>query len=255
MNIAFIGTGNVAWHLTQGLEQVGHQVVSVYSRHSDHAATLCKQLYDAQIKYDLDFTETNADIVLVAVADDALAQVIDSLILSDEIIVAHTSGSKPMQIFEDYPYHCGVFYPLQTFSKQHPLNLSKVPFCIEASSNRIEDILLQLAKSLSDRVYLINSRERSILHIAAVFACNFVNHLFVQSKDILDQAGIDFDILKPLIQETVRKALQTDPKMVQTGPAIRNDRQIIEQHLAYLQKSDVDKRRIYQLLTESILNF
>lgn len=254
VNISFVGAGNVAWHLAQALEAAGHKILEVYSRRPLAAEALCERLYEANVKRDLDFSHTQAEILLLAVADDALEEVIDRLILPDYLIVAHTSGAKSIALFEQYPYNYGVFYPLQTFSKGKAVAIEQVPFCIEAPDEIVRERLIVLARTLSRHVQLISSAQRRVLHVAAVFACNFANHLFTLSKDILDGESLSFDLLKPLIRETIEKALSIEPKLAQTGPAVRKDTQVITQHLDYL-RHDPDKQRIYQILTESILNF
>jgi predicted short-subunit dehydrogenase-like oxidoreductase (DUF2520 family) len=253
MKVAWVGAGNVAWHLAQAFDEAGVKVVEVYSRNFLHAESLCQHLYEAEPKRDLDFLDSKADLLLISVSDDALAEVIDNLILRPDMLVAHTSGSISMKVFEGYPYPYGVFYPLQTFSKKRNLDVSKVPFCIEGQNDKVVHQLTQLARKISKAVYQISSEERKILHISAVFACNFVNHLLALSKDILDGEKLDFAILKPLIQETIQKALDSkSPLDVQTGPAVRRDFQVIEQHLHYLEQEPL-KKKIYEILTESIL--
>jgi predicted short-subunit dehydrogenase-like oxidoreductase (DUF2520 family) len=175
--------------------------------------------------------------------------------------LAHTSGSKSLEdlqklilIYHDLPIKCAVFYPLMTFSINKSLDLRNVPFCIEAIDDETEQILVDIAQEMSDTVYLLNSEERKVLHLAAVFACNFTNHLLALSKSIIDNENLEFDLLKPIISETFKKALKAeDPADVQTGPAIRNDKTIINRHLDYL-KDDAQLLEIYEVLTESIQN-
>lgn len=262
--ISFVGAGNVAWHLAQALETAGHHIREVFSQDIANAELLCSHLYDATAKENLDFSESDAQILFIAVADDALESILSNLIVPQFMIVAHTSGTKPISIFEDNATDCaynyGVFYPLQTFSKQKPVDFSEIPFCIEANDTLILDILQNIAKTVSKNVLPISSKERQILHVAAVFACNFVNHLLAISKNILDVNHLDFKMLVPLIKETIHKALLESPENVQTGPAKRKDFKTIEKHLQFLSKendtnnnSNNMHKEIYKMLTESIV--
>lgn len=255
MKVAFVGAGNVAWHLAQAFENAHVSVTEIYSRNISHAEALCKKLSGAVVKTDYNFSDSKADILVLAVSDDALPYISSQIHIPENTIVAHTSGSISMKIFENTFKNHGVFYPLQTFSKEKTLDITKVPFCIEGKNEFVTNILKTLASSISQSVYEVNSEQRKTLHVGAVFACNFVNHLLAISKDILTNKSLDFNILKPLIKETIEKALATEhPKDVQTGPAIRKDLKTIEKHLNYLD-DDSKKQSIYQLLTESIMNF
>ncbi|MFN4145590.1 MAG: Rossmann-like and DUF2520 domain-containing protein [Runella sp.] len=260
MRISFVGAGNVAWHLAQALEQAGHHIIEIFSRHKSHARSLAHKLYDTQVVSDLDFSESEAEVIILAVPDDAHASVMSQIVLPENCLLVHTSGTKSLshleelvEIYSDVPAQTGVFYPLQTFSKEVAIDFSKVPICIEASSHEAEQILVQLAHDLSDVVYLMTSQERKVVHLAAVFACNFTNHLLAISKQLLEREQLEFELLKPLISETIRKALQApDPALVQTGPARRGDYRTIEAHLDYLQTSP-DWQRLYEMLTEGII--
>lgn len=259
MKISIIGSGNVGWHLGIALENHHHPVCEVFSRNSDKATRLSSMLYQAKVKTDLDFSESEAELFILAVADDAMSEVCEQLILPENAILAHTSGSKSLEdlqklmlIHHDLPVKCGVFYPLMTFSAGKKLDLKTVPFCIEASDDETEQQLVEIAQELSNTVYLISSDERKVLHVAAVFACNFTNHLLALAKSITDSEDLEFDLLKPIISETFKKALAAnDPADVQTGPAIRHDKSIINRHLDYL-KEDENLVEIYEVLTESI---
>jgi predicted short-subunit dehydrogenase-like oxidoreductase (DUF2520 family) len=256
IKIAFIGSGKVAWHLSQGLENAGYPVIEVYSRHPAHAQQLVGQLYDAVIRTTPDFSDSQARLFFLAVNDNAMARVASELILPPGSIVVHTAGTHSL---DDLRYalasedaQAGVFYPLQTFSLGSEVDLSTTPFCIEAYNESTESLLVEIAQRISRTVYLVSSEERRILHVAAVFACNFSNHLLALAKRITDGEKLEFALLKPLIAETVRKALESDdPAQVQTGPAQRNDTEIIRKHLAYLQDQP-DLQAVYRLLTDSI---
>jgi predicted short-subunit dehydrogenase-like oxidoreductase (DUF2520 family) len=250
--ISLIGSGNVAWHLGQALEKAGFKIGEVYSRNPQHAGLLAERLYDAQVISSLDFSESPSDVFILCVPDDAIAAVADGIILPDEdSILCHTSGTQSLNSMGGRK-NAGVFYPLQTFSKNRRPDFGSVPFCIEASDSHTEAVLVEIAQSLSRTVYLVDSQERKMLHMAAVFACNFTNHLLALAKELLDREGLDFELLKPLIRETFTKALEaSDPAAVQTGPAVRGDFQTIRNHLDYLQ--DMPHREaLYKLLTDSL---
>lgn len=260
MNITFIGAGNVAWHLAPALENAGHQVNEVVSRQLSHARQLVSLLYDARPRTNLNLTDSPSELFVLTVPDDALPDVCSRLVLPENAIVVHTSGSRSlddlngwMQVYSDVPARTGVFYPLQTFSRsQNPLDFDGIPICIEATDPDTEAKLVTLGQEISSIVYLVNSAERRILHLSAVFACNFTNHLLAVAQNLTEAHDLEFDLLKPLIRETFRKALLApNPADVQTGPARRNDQKTIDTHLQML----ADQPRlmeIYEVMTESI---
>lgn len=260
MSITFIGAGNVAWHLAPALENAGHHVVAVYSRQLTHARQLASILYDAQPVTDLNLADSSSDLFVLTVPDNALDEVCARLVLPEGATLVHTSGGQSlaklrhlMSVYSDVPVNVGVFYPLQTFTRgRNLLDFEQIPICIEADDKAVEAQLVTMGQEISTIVYLVNSAERRVLHVAAVLACNFSNHLMALAKDITDTEDLEFDLLKPLIGETIRKALDAEhPADVQTGPARRHDSQVIAAHLMYLQdKPDVAK--LYQVLTESI---
>jgi predicted short-subunit dehydrogenase-like oxidoreductase (DUF2520 family) len=251
VDITFIGAGNVAWHLAVALEAAGYQVREVYSRTLEHATALADKLYNAKPTQSPDFSASKATVFFIAIPDGQVAQLAGKLKVPEKAIVVHTSGSLPLEVLQNHSY-TGVFYPLQTFSKYKKLAINNVPFCIEASDETTEQLLVAMAQQISQTVYLVSSAERKVLHIGAVFACNFTNHLLGIAKNILDREDLEFDLLKPLIEETIQKALHAGhPEYVQTGPAIRNDQQIIDEHLAYL-AAYPSEQNLYRLLTSSI---
>jgi predicted short-subunit dehydrogenase-like oxidoreductase (DUF2520 family) len=259
MKISMIGAGNVAWHLSIAFENHHHQVCEVYSRQLAKAKALTAMLYQAEAKTDLDFSESVAELFILAVSDDAIADVCSKLVLPENAILAHTSGTKSLQdlqhlmlSFHDLPIRCAVFYPLMTFSIHKKIQIKEVPFCIESDDDIAENQLVKLAQGMSKTVYLVNSHERKVLHVAAVFACNFTNHLLALAKEITNGEDLEFDLLKPLIKETFQKAMETEhPADVQTGPAVRGDKSTINNHLIYL-KDRKDLFEIYEIMSESI---
>ncbi|MDF9797397.1 putative short-subunit dehydrogenase-like oxidoreductase (DUF2520 family) [Catalinimonas alkaloidigena] len=253
--VSMIGAGKLASQLAPALESAGHAISEVYSRHLNNAQALCDQLYEAEVKYDFDFSESDADIFVIAVPDDSIQEVTDKLLLPINAILLHTSGSKPMEVLKNKRIKgYGVMYPLQTFSKSMPVNFKEVPCLVEGSSSDVEDLIVRLSKSISKHVEPMTSGQRAVLHISAVFACNFTNHMISIAEDLTDTHHINFELLKPLIVETMNKSLSAGPKAAQTGPAIREDFDILKLQEKFLKKSDKQLAKIYKLLSQSILN-
>jgi predicted short-subunit dehydrogenase-like oxidoreductase (DUF2520 family) len=250
MQITLIGSGNVATHLGAALKNAGHQIEQVYSRNAGHAALLAYHL-KAEAISNLNDISSNTDLFIISVKDDVIADMVSLLAIHQKPIV-HTSGATPLAVIQQYTTEAGVFYPLQTFSKTKEVNFKTVPLCIEAASEGLAGILLQLASTISNNVYSIDSEKRKILHLAAVFACNFPNYLYHASQQLLTQHQLDFNMLRPLINETADKVQQHLPAEVQTGPAIRNDEKTMTAHLALLNGND-ELTAIYNLLSQAII--
>ena len=248
-----IGAGNVGWHLAQALNTKGITISNIYSRDISNATKLAKKLYDTQPTDQLNFSESKADLFIISVPDQVIDSVVSELILpSEKIILVHTSGSKSLSILENIHSYKGVFYPLQTFSKKKSVKFNKIPFFIEGQTPEITAILVKTASQLSTEVYEMGSQERKLMHIAAVFACNFTNHLLTISKDILSEGtGLDFEILKPLVKETLEKSLLLGSENSQTGPAIRKDKTVIKEHIEML-KGNPQYQEIYSKISERI---
>ncbi|SFF38859.1 Rossmann-like and DUF2520 domain-containing protein [Thermoflexibacter ruber] len=250
--IAIIGAGNVAWHLASNLEKEGHQITEVYSRNLANAKALARTLWNAKPTNSLDFSHSQASIFLVCVSDNALQEVIEQIALPEEVIIAHTSGTHSLEILERANAYIGVFYPLQTFTKDKEVNFKNVPICLEANEAEVLEVLIELAESISSQVYEISTPQRQVLHLSAVFACNFTNFLFTISKEILERNEMPFDLLQNLIQETVQKAFVLSPENAQTGPAKRGDTSIVEKHLTLLESYPVEWKVLYELFTQQI---
>lgn len=250
--IALVGAGNVAWHLAPALAAAGHTVPVIYSRSPASREALAKKLPHAQPVSTLDLQHIATDMVVLAVPDAALAEVAAALKVNLGTVVVHTSGSQPLDLLQPVRgAHTGVFYPLQTFSKSSPVDLANVPLLVEAQN---EDTLQQieiLAKSLSSKVYRVSSEARKQLHLAAVFACNFTNHLLGISQQLLHEAHLPKELLQPLIAETIAKAAQQNPFAVQTGPAVRGDGNVLQAQLHMLQHHP-RYEAIYRQLSQSI---
>tara|TARA_B110000008_G_scaffold71431_1_gene72399 strand:+ start:7125 stop:7880 length:756 start_codon:yes stop_codon:yes gene_type:complete len=245
-NIIFVGSGNVATHLGISLQKENYKVLQVYSRNVENAKKLAEKL-STDFTNDLTQLKT-ADLIIVSVKDDAISEVLSQL--KDSAIV-HTSGSIGMDVFNGNFSDCGVFYPLQTFNKEIDVNISEIPFCIEGNSKKFEKQLIGIAKTLSNNVVSMNSEQRKQLHIAAVFACNFSNQMFSIADDLLAEKNLDFEILLPLIKQTISKLDKNKPKDVQTGPAKRNDTSIIQEHINQIQNKEI--KELYQKISSNIL--
>ena len=251
--IAFVGAGNLAWHLAPVLENAGHIIKYVYSQNSKNARTLVNRLYNAEVKEDLDFSDSNCDLIIIAVKDEAIEGVATELIIGENTRVVHTSGTQPMSLLGYLATEqIGVFYPLQTFSKSRNVEFEKIPICVEAQTPGLHEELMVMGKAISRKVWYVDTNDRKVLHLAAVFSCNFTNHLFLLAKELLERRGMDFEILHPLIIETVQKAIEIGPENAQTGPAIRRDNEVIDFQKSYL-SFDEGMAELYQKLTDSIL--
>ncbi len=250
MRITLIGSGNVATHLGAALKNAGHQVVQVYSRNADHAVLLAYHI-KAEAICNLAEINLDTDLFIISVKDDVIEELASALSVHQKPIV-HTSGATPLATLQTYTNKAGVLYPLQTFSKTKEVNFKAVPMCIEAADQGLDETLKQLASSISNSVYAVNSEQRKILHLAAVFACNFPNYLYHASQQILAQHQLDFNLLRPLISETADKVQEHLPSAVQTGPAIRDDKKTMAAHLTLLNGND-ELTTIYNLLSQAII--
>ena len=253
-NLTFIGSGNLAWHLAPALDNTGYPVREVYSPRRKNAEALVEKLYNASTVSTLDFSASPSRVFVIAVADDAIADIADEIVLPDDSILLHTSGSQPLDVLRRATTsRIGVFYPLQTFTKNRKVDLGEIPIFIESDDLATEKVLLEMAKAISKKVNKITSAERKALHVAAVFASNFTNHMLTIAGDIMKERKLDFEVLKPLIAETINKALTMGPDAAQTGPAKRGDLEILDRHLEFLQ-NDEDVAEIYRVVSQHILD-
>lgn len=254
MDVSIIGAGNVAWHLAIALDNAGYAVKEVFSRNARNATAVVERLYAATAKTDLDFSDSRSRIFIIAVTDDAMTEVVQDLILPEDAILVHTSGSRPMSILEQSAKNIGVLYPLQTFTKSKKVDFSEVPMFIEASDKTGQGILMNMAKAISNKVFNITSDDRKAIHVAAVFASNFTNHMLSIAQGILSRRGLDFQMLKPLIAETVNKSLTLGPRATQTGPARRGDLEILDIHMEFLKGDDDALAEIYRVISQHIVD-
>ncbi len=249
MKITIIGSGNVAAQLAEALVRQGAEVVQLYARRREVAEEIASPLGIEVASIPEELAE--ADLYLVALSDRAIGEVVAQLPLPEGAVVAHTAGSVEMDVLAPYP-HRGVFYPFQTFTRGRKVEWSRVPILIEGSDSFAVDLLGRVASLLSCEVHRANGEKRRKLHLVGVFACNFVNALYGVGEELLHEADLSFDLLKPLIEETARKAVEaSSPCQVQTGPAVRGDRAVQERHLEML-ADDPNKQAIYQQISQLI---
>jgi len=250
-NIAFAGSGNVAWHLAKGLQMQGYRISKIWSRDYANAVALAENC-SSKACHEISELHEDTDLIIIAVADKAIGDVARNIGEFDGIGV-HTAGSVSVDVLKENIENFGVLYPLQTFSKVIPVDLREVPFFLESSSNEVLQALEQIASKLSARVYNADSQQRMLLHVAAVYACNYSNLMYVIGNEILENSNLPSDLLYPLILETARKAVTGDPLKLQTGPARRNDTVTIEKHIAALATLP-EYADLYQLLANLISN-
>ncbi|WP_372949850.1 Rossmann-like and DUF2520 domain-containing protein [Mariniphaga sp.] len=248
----FIGAGNLATHLSVEFQEKGFSIEQVYSRSEKSAKSLAEKL---QSKYTIAVQNifTDADIYFVALKDSAFEEILPQINFENKLLV-HCSGSMTLSSLEKYSENIGVFYPLQTFSKNRKVDFAEIPVFIEANSLENEKRLIQIAEKLSDQVTVLNSEKRLNLHISAVFACNFVNHFYAIAAEVLKSNEIPFEVLKPLILETARKVQELEPALAQTGPAVRFDENVISKHLEALLPFP-EFQKLYEMVSESIFKY
>lgn len=245
IRITIIGSGNVAQHLIKIFSKSETiEMVQVFSRKKKGLTHLVDS--DKITTNLLDLKE--ADLYIIAVSDAVIGAVSEQLNFQNRLVV-HTSGTAPLDTL-DAKNRRGVFYPLQTFSKNKSVNFFKVPLCLETEKEQDYATLEFVAKSISNSVFSISSEQRKALHVAAVFVNNFTNHLYQIGQEICEEHQVSFEILKPLIQETAKKIRFLNSVDVQTGPAKRNDSSTIAAHLNYLTQEN--QKKIYKLITQSI---
>lgn len=271
MKIVLIGAGNLATHLGKALHAAGHDMVQVFSRTMQSAETLAS-LLDAEPLTDIAQVRDDADVYIFSVKDSALVQLVAQLCRHDadglgedgavnalrkakkgehERVFLHTAGSMPMSVFKGMAQHYGVLYPMQTFSKQREVDFSIIPCFVEANDEFAQKQIEGLAREISGRVYQLSSEDRKYLHLSAVFACNFANHCYAISQELLEEHGIPFDVMLPLINETAAKVHEMKPKDAQTGPAVRYDENVIGKQSKLLENHPHFKK-VYDSMSKSI---
>lgn len=251
MKIVLIGAGNLATNLGKALLAAGHDIVQVFSRTKESAVALA-EVAGASPVTDITLVRNDADVYIVSVKDSVVVDLVPLLCKGKETkTFIHTAGSLPLDVFQGMAMHYGVLYPMQTFSKGKEVDFSSIPCFIEANDEYTHGVVADLAHQLSEHVYELSSADRKYLHLSAVFACNFVNHCYAISQDILEKHGIPFDVMLPLIDETAGKVHSLSPVEAQTGPAVRYDQNVIR-HQAALLKDNPLLKDIYERMSLSI---
>lgn len=248
--IVLIGAGNVATHLGLALLKSKHSILQICSLRSSSSKKLAA-LLKCKSTNSIEKIDPSADIYIIAVTDDSIEKVANKLKIKNKIVL-HTSGSIDMKALDKSSDNIGVLYPLQSFSKGRNVDFTKVPLCLEANNDSTFRALFSLAKSLSTTVLKINSNQRKKIHLAAVFANNFTNHLYTIAQNILSENNISLEILKPLIEETSSKIKNNSPSKMQTGPAVRGDKKTMNTHLQLLSQNK-NYQKLYKLISNSII--
>ncbi len=249
--IVLIGAGNLAVNLGLALHRKGYSVRQVYSRTEEAARTLAERL-SADHTTSPEQICDDAGLYIVALKDSVLTELIPQITAGrPDALFVHTAGSMPMDVWAGHARRYGVFYPMQTFSKARPTDFGGIPVFVEANGADDLSLLRSLAQDLSGRVYVFSSEQRRLLHLAGVFACNFTNHLYAITEELLAAHGIPFEVMLPLIDETAAKVHGLSPREAQTGPAVRYDLNVIGKHLDLLADRP-EMQQLYRLLSESI---
>ncbi len=251
-NISFAGAGRVASALCKELFHAGFRIDMIASETKVSGRSLadyCKAVWSAGLLF-----PDSTKVIIVAVPDHRLKSVLETLKCAPGTLVAHTAGSFGLDIFPEQIKRKGIFYPLQTFSKKRKVSFIDLPFFLESSDDESSAILRNMAESIYGKVYFVDTEKRRMLHLSAVFVCNFTNHMLTLGKEVALKAGFSFDILIPLIKETISKAMDSGPEKSQTGPAVRHDQNTIEKHLELLSFS-TELQRIYNEMTISIIEY
>lgn len=250
-HVVLIGAGNVATRLACHLSNSKLNVVQIWSRTESSARTLGEKV-QTPFTTRLDSIFPDADLYILALPDHAFPKILTRLNLPRDRFIVHTAGGSDMDILATASDRYGVFYPLQTCTREHPVRFRSVPFCLEANTPGDLALLKDFTLHFSRRIYTMDSEKRKTAHLAAVFANNFTNYLYQVSEEILQKENLPFELLKPLIRETAMKVQHYPPRSVQTGPAIRQDNAVLAEHLERLGR-DTRNGRLYSFLSQCIL--
>jgi predicted short-subunit dehydrogenase-like oxidoreductase (DUF2520 family) len=256
MKIVYIGAGNLAWHLAEAFSDCGNNVIQIFDKEISAAKELAEKI-NSNYTSNIEELSNEADLYIISISDSAISELAVNEILKNIVnnkLVIHTSGSVDMKVLLNLSVNIGVFYPVSTFTKSKNVNFSEIFFCIEANSTKNLKTVNELANSISFKIKEMTSEQRSILHLAAVFACNFSNYMYSVAEKIMTENNLNFDLLIPLIEETTNKISILKPVDAQTGPAVRDDKFILEKHKEML-KNYPDLIKIYSFVSESIEKF
>jgi len=254
--VILIGAGNLATHLGKAIQKAGHTILQVYSRTNESAKKLAID-FDAEPITDIRLLKPEASMLVFAVNESGLPDLLQNITVLDSQMIIHTSGSVNMDIFKEKANNYGVLYPLQTFSKFRPVNFLEIPVFIEANTKENLARLMNFSQDISTKINIADSKQRQFLHLSAVFFNNFVNHFYTLGYQVSVDHGcrFGFDVFKPLIIETAMKAVESgNPSQCQTGPAIRGNEAIIQRHTELLEKNP-DYQKLYTFVSESIGNY
>lgn len=247
--ITFVGSGKVAWHLAKAFDGAGFQIHQIVSRNEESGKALAK-IYAAYFESNLKNVFADSDFVFLTVPDKSIETVAQEISVDGPIFL-HCSGSSAIESVSRYKTNTGVFYPLQTFTKDRRINYFEIPIFIEASNPETFQKIYELADVISNTVKHLDSEKRKYLHLSAVIANNFTNHLLGKAKMVMDMQNLPMEWLKPLVEETVKKAFELGPENSQTGPAIRHDESTILKHLEMLDINP-ELKRMYEWMTRDI---
>ena len=249
--VAFIGAGNLATNLAKAFYRKGFHIIQVYSRTEESAKSLAQQV-EAEYVTELSAVTEEARLYIVSLKDAAFVDLLPGMVAGKEKgLWVHTAGSIPMDIWKGQAKRYGVFYPMQTFSKQREVDFREIPVFVEGNSEEDTNFLKEIAAVLSENVYEASSEQRKSLHLAAVFTCNFTNHMYALAAELLKKYGLPFESMLPLIDETARKVHELEPHVAQTGPAVRYDKNVMGEHLQML-AHEPEMRELYQKISEDI---
>jgi predicted short-subunit dehydrogenase-like oxidoreductase (DUF2520 family) len=249
--ISIIGAGNVGTQLANAFCDAGYPIVQICSRSEERTRALAEAVNAAFVTDPLDLSD-EAELYIFCISEEDLYRLPEIKQLKNKLL-CHTSGSTPMEILEPLSADYGILYPLQTFSLAHQVNLSNVPVLIEANTEANLSVIEDLARGVSEKVQVMKGPDRMALHLAAVIACNFTNHLYARAEELLNQHNLPFELLHPLILETARKAAEMSPVLAQTGPALRGDKKILAKHKELL-FNDPAMLDIYEKLSDAIIS-
>ena len=247
--VVIIGAGNVAYHLIRSITSSGNKLIQICNRTLGNIQPMSQ----TNITGNLNTISQDGDIYIICVKDIAIEDIASKINLGNKLIV-HTSGNRSMDLLKGSSSNFGVFYPIQSFTKNIPINFKKIPLIIEANNDEAQEKLVDFSRTISGQVILMNEENRQKLNIAGVFVNNFTNYIYTLAHDYLKSEGIDFSLVQPLIQNTVDKLTLGNPQDMQTGPAVRNDSETIQAHLALLENYP-QLKEIYQEVTQSIIHY
>jgi len=252
-NISIIGSGNLAWAYAHAFYDAGIQINNIISRNISEAEKIANQVR-AEAFTDYKWVE-KSEMIIICVSDDAIKSVADSLepFINKQIVV-HSSGASSKGLLGDFELH-GVLWPLQTITKGNKVNWKETPLYYDANDPEAASGLRYLSSRISDKTEMRNDAERQLMHLAAVWANNFVNHMLVEATEVLDIANIPYEVLIPILKQTIEKVEITAPISSQTGPALRGDKQTMENHINILKKVNHTKSDLYQLVSQRISSF